>query len=415
MISSKTLDDIRYICKRIFGILKVPIYFFDVHCNILFEYSYEYSYNPLYEDNLDILKEFLTINNEKLLKLRSTKYYENYFSIKLTTSDNFEGTILVGPTISCGIDEKSIDLLIKEFNLLAKDRRKLIDYYNHLIIMDFNSFSDIALLLYNLIYDYKLDSYDLLTNDQALINVESKKNNTIDTYLSTNKREFVLHHSQKYERELLTWIKEGNIKKLKDLTESESNIDGNKGVHSKNPLRNEKNIFISFTSLVSHAAIEGGLDWELALSLSDFYIQTVEECNVIVDIYNLYEKMFLDYGERVHKIKTSNYSISVLKCLNYISQNLYTKISLSQIANHTSVNPSYISYLFKKEVGISITEYIQREKVEEAKTLIESGEKSFADIYVSLGFIDQSHFTKTFKKFVGISPKDYRLLYSSIN
>ncbi|MPM05678.1 helix-turn-helix domain-containing protein [Clostridium sp. C8] len=361
------------------------------------------------------MKEFLTINNEKLLKLRSTKYYENYFSIKLTTSDNFEGTILVGPTISCGIDEKSIDLLIKEFNLLAKDRRKLIDYYNHLIIMDFNSFSDIALLLYNLIYDYKLDSYDLLTNDQALINVESKKNNTIDTYLSTNKREFVLHHSQKYERELLTWIKEGNIKKLKDLTESESNIDGNKGVHSKNPLRNEKNIFISFTSLVSHAAIEGGLDWELALSLSDFYIQTVEECNVIVDIYNLYEKMFLDYGERVHKIKTSNYSISVLKCLNYISQNLYTKISLSQIANHTSVNPSYISYLFKKEVGISITEYIQREKVEEAKTLIESGEKSFADIYVSLGFIDQSHFTKTFKKFVGISPKDYRLLYSSIN
>lgn len=415
MISTKTLDDIRYVCKRIFGMLKIPIYFFDKDYNILFEYSYGYTYNPLYQGNLDILKEFLTINNKIFLKLGSTKYYENYFSIKLCTFDNFEGTLLIGPTISSEIDSKSIDSLIRDFDILAKDRKKLIEYYAHLIIMDFNSFAELSLLLYNSIYDYKVDVLDLLEKNQMFIDIEFRENDDFNLLNTKNKKEITTHHSQLYEIQLLNWIREGNLEKLQEFTKSENNIDGSKGVHSKNPLRNEKNIFISFTSLVSHAAIDGGLDWELALNLSDFYIQTVEECNVIVDIYNLYGKMFLDYAERVHKIKFSNYPISIVKCISYIDQNLYKKISLSQIAGYLSVNSSYISYLFKKEVGISITEYIQKERIEEAKKLIQTGEKSFADIYVSLGFIDQSHFTKTFKKFTGINPKDYRLLYSSIN
>lgn len=409
-----SLDDIRYVCKKFFGMLKIPIYFFDITDDILFEYSYEYSYNPLYENNLEILNEFLNINDSKqLLKLRSTKYFENYFSIKVATCDGFKGTILVGPTLSSEIDEKAIDSLIREFNILIKHRKSLINYYNHLVIMDFNSFADVSLLLYHSIYHHRLDSSDSWKDNQMFINVQFKTDTPFDISHTKKRRDVVFHHSQEYERELLDWIKEGNLEKLKEFTKSNTNIDGEKGIHSKNPLRNEKNIFISFASLVSHAAIEGGIDWELALSLSDFYIQTVEECNTIIAIYDLYGKMFLDYAERVHKIKINNYPKPIIRCQNFIFQHLYEKISLSQLADYCSMNPSYLSHLFKKEVGVSINEYIQKEKIEEAKKLIRSGEKTLTDIYIPLGFIDQSHFTKTFKKVTGINPKEYRLLYNS--
>lgn len=407
-----SLEDIRYICEKIFGILKTPIYFFDVNDQAIFEYSYEYSRNPLYKDRAQILSELLNTNKKSLLNLSSTQYYENYLSINITTTDNFHGIILIGPTLSSEIDEKSISSLIKEFNISVKYKKNLVNYYNHVVILDINTFADIGLLLYHSIYHEKLDVLDLQNNSQIFININSKNKNAFDISESKKRRDSVFHHSPGYERELLECIKQGNIDKLNNFLKS-TTVDGELGIHSKNPLRNQKNLFISFASLVSHAAFEGGLDWELALTLSDFYIRTVEESTTIVDISNLFVKMFLDYTERVHKVKVGNHSTSVIKCQNFIFEHLYEKISLSEIAEHISINPSYLSHLFKKEVGKSISEYIQKERIDEAKKSIEAGEKSLADIYIPLGFIDQSHFTKVFKKITGITPKEYRTLYIS--
>ena len=412
MKSLLSLDDIRYICNKFFGMLKIPVYFFDHNRDILFDFCYEYCQNPLYRDNLQLLDE-LNINDRKsLLYIKSTKFYENYFLIRVNTCDDFSGTILVGPTISSEIDEKSIDLFIRDFNILAKHREKLMKYYKNVVIIDLNRFTDASLLLYYSIYNHRLDVYDFLKNQQIYVDIELENKNNFDISQSIKRRDNVFHHPPAYEKELLNYVKKGNLDKLNEFIKKNITI-GEKGIHAKNPLRNAKNLFISFTSLVSHAAFDGGLDWELALNLSDFYIQTVEELNTVADIYDLFAKMFLDYTERVRKIKAGNYSTAVVKSQNYIYEHLYGKISLSDLADHSAMNPSYLSHLFKKEVGLSISEYIQKERIEESKRLIEAGEKSLSDIYVCLGFIDQSHFSKAFKKVVGITPKEYRLLYSS--
>lgn len=407
-----SLDDIRYTCEKIFGVLKTPIYFFNENNEAIFEFAYEYSRNPLYADRKQTLTELLNTNKRSFLNLKSTQYYENYLSIQVTTTDSFNGTLLIGPTLSSEIDEKSITSLIKEFNISVKYKNSLVNYYKHVVILDVNSLVDIGLLLYYSVYHSKLDVIDLSNSSQIFINTNSKNENAFDISESKKRRDAIFHHSPGYERELLECIKQGDVDKLNNFLKSIT-VDGELGFHSKNPLRNQKNLFISFASLVSHAAFEGGLDWELALTLSDFYIRAVEENTTIVDISNLFVKMFLDYTERVHKVKIGNYSTSVLKSQNFIFEHLYEKISLAQIAKHISINPSYISHLFKKEVGISISEYIQEKRIDEAKKLIESDEKSFADIYVPLGFIDQSHFTKVFKKITGITPKKYRTLYVS--
>ncbi|MDQ0233070.1 YesN/AraC family two-component response regulator [Metabacillus malikii] len=71
--------------------------------------------------------------------------------------------------------------------------------------------------------------------------------------------------------------------------------------------------------------------------------------------------------------------------------------------------------MFKKEVGISVTEYIQRTKIEEAKKLISFSDYSLSKIHTLLNFTDQSYFTKVFKKYTGYTPKQYRMQRDSLS
>jgi YSIRK-targeted surface antigen transcriptional regulator len=401
------MDDIRYICNNIFGILRIPVYFINDNEEVIFEFSYEYSQNPLHQNQPDLFSLYVKDQLKTTpVVVNSTTFFETFIFIGVRDNNKLIGTIVIGPCLSSEIDEKSIDELIRNLNIQAKYRQKLIKYYQHLVILNYENLMQACSLIYFAIYREQLTRKMLMEN--SFMNVTSTLNKTsdFDSFMQSNRRDNSFHHSSNYENELLGCIREGNTEKLLEF--AEKSTDGDFGTHSKNPLRNQKNLFISFSSIVSHAAIEGGLDWELALSLSDYYVQLVEEKSTIKDIMNLYMKMFLDFAERVKKAK-AGHSPAVVKCKNYIYEHLFDKISLSDLSEATGMNSSYISHLFKKEVGLTVSDYIQKERIEEAKKIMLSSDKSLAEIYAPLGFIDQSHFTKVFKKFVGVTPKDFRI------
>jgi two-component system, response regulator YesN len=91
----------------------------------------------------------------------------------------------------------------------------------------------------------------------------------------------------------------------------------------------------------------------------------------------------------------------------YISENLTTKISLDDVASRLGLNSAYFSHLFKKETGTSFVEYRMQLRMEKALKLIDSGTMKITDIAISLGYEDLPHFTKTFKKYTGVSPSKY--------
>jgi two-component system, response regulator YesN len=93
--------------------------------------------------------------------------------------------------------------------------------------------------------------------------------------------------------------------------------------------------------------------------------------------------------------------------MNYIAENLTTKLSLDDVANKLGLNPAYFSHLFKKETGTSFVEYRMQLRMEKALKLIDTGTMKITDIAISLGYEDLSHFTKTFKKYTGVSPSKY--------
>ena len=96
-----------------------------------------------------------------------------------------------------------------------------------------------------------------------------------------------------------------------------------------------------------------------------------------------------------------------------ISRNLCTlrrqqRYTLEEVADAVHLHPAYFSSIFKQCNGSSFKEYLNMVRVEESKRLLSNTEYSIIDIAVACGFDDQSYFSKVFKKYTGMSPKQYR-------
>lgn len=94
--------------------------------------------------------------------------------------------------------------------------------------------------------------------------------------------------------------------------------------------------------------------------------------------------------------------------LNYINQNFTKEISFAEISKLFSINPSYLSQIFKRELGITFTQYLTDTRIEYAKELLLTTGMTIAEISEKVGFKQYIYFSKVFKKTVGISPSSYR-------
>lgn len=165
-------------------------------------------------------------------------------------------------------------------------------------------------------------------------------------------------------------------------------------------------------AMITRACVEGGLDLEMSYTLSDLYIQNMDKCTSIVEINSLHRTVIVDFTKRMQNLDNQRaISKPVIKVLEYISRNLHEVISVQTLADYVKLNPSYLSTLFKKEMHISLSEYIRIKKVDSAKNLLRFSEKSFAAISNYLGFHSQSHFIAVFKKQTSMTPKEYRDTY----
>lgn len=107
-------------------------------------------------------------------------------------------------------------------------------------------------------------------------------------------------------------------------------------------------------------------------------------------------------------INQSNYIIK--KVNDYIAKNYNNKISLKSTANYIHINSSYLSRLYKKETGETLTDSINKLKIEHAKELLETTDMKTIKISQSIGIDDPAYFSHLFKKYVGTSPIEYRTL-----
>lgn len=102
----------------------------------------------------------------------------------------------------------------------------------------------------------------------------------------------------------------------------------------------------------------------------------------------------------------------IRKAKQYIQEHYMEPISLEEVSGIVAFNTSYFSTLFKKECGVNFMEYLSQTRVDKAKELLRDTQLSIADICCSVGYLDIKHFNKTFKRYVSVSPLEFRKLYS---
>lgn len=183
---------------------------------------------------------------------------------------------------------------------------------------------------------------------------------------------------------------------------------------SDDPLRNYQYLFVANIALCCRYCMEGGLAEERAYNISDLYIQKMDKLETERQVIDLHRDMLEFYLEEMTAVKKQRIcSRPVTACMDYIYDHLYEQIPVSDLAAHVELNESYLSVLFKKETGESISDYIRRRRVEAAEGMLRYSDYSCSDIANYLAFCSQSHFISVFRKATGLTPGQYRRRYGS--
>lgn len=222
-----------------------------------------------------------------------------------------------------------------------------------------------------------------------------------------NREYNVSHLSYERETEFFQSIKEGNPARARQLFKP---LDSDElGKLSDDNLRNLKYHLIITIAFITRYCIEGGMEMEGAYNLSDIYIRSIDKCRTEEEVNLLHREVVDDYAQRMSIIRKQNrYPKSITLCLDYIYDNLHTKISLDKLTEITNLSPAYLSKLFHREVGLTISGYITKKRIQAAENMLKFSDYSCLEISEYLCFSSESHFIQVFRKHTGYTPKTYR-------
>lgn len=225
--------------------------------------------------------------------------------------------------------------------------------------------------------------------------------------LLESREDYIPHTPYAYEKKMLGAVQNGNIEQAFYWM---NRVDSGKGGRlADNPFRQEQIMFIVFTTLITRAALEGGVKEDLAYAMSDSYIQTVQSCKELAQVLKLKERALKDFVNAVKSQKKSApYSRAIRKAIQYMRTHIREKLLIKDLAREAGLSSGRFSHLFKEETGMTPIAYFQKEKIEMAKDMLKDSEDKIYEISTILGFPDESYFAKVFRKQVGITPGEYR-------
>lgn len=158
-----------------------------------------------------------------------------------------------------------------------------------------------------------------------------------------------------------------------------------------------------------HSAVLGGVSEEEASRLFFKYAGEARRAASIREMFALHLRLMRDYAEAVaRENKKQGKNAPVLRAQRFVEDHLYEELTPARLAAETHFSVDHLSRLFKQYAGETVTAYIQRQRIEEAKRLLRHSTLSMADISANLCFCSQSYFASVFKKQEGVTPREYR-------
>lgn len=395
------IEDLKYICTNLGNLSGIPVRLYKGNKEI-----YYYSLIKLIKDPFDLSKEAAFKLKDEIAYYQSPYYY--YYAI----ANINDIKLVVGPTRQLPISKQELKSIAFSLGIPVSTSDEFIAQMESLVNLPLMSLLQIMCMLYFSFTGKKksLESVIIHEDKQNVIKDEIEKNDVERTVETMEQYASGPYNALDIENRLLDMVMRGDVAALQNFMAQAPALKA--GIVAQEQMRQTKNIFIVTATLVSRAAIRGGIDVTSSLALSDQYIQRCELADSLEAINELSYRMVMDYAERVAKLRLGqNPSILVTKVSNYIQQHLSEPIKTEDIARALFMGRSRLSTNFKNETGMNISDYIMQIKIDEAKRLLRYSSKSFSAIANYLGFSSQSHFTKVFKEKTDTTPSEYRLMH----
>lgn len=221
-----------------------------------------------------------------------------------------------------------------------------------------------------------------------------------------------INRHRKIESELTFYdaIASGNVEAVEENCKDKMFVNPEGvGKLSSDPIRNIKYHFIVTTALIVRYCVHYGMELEKAYSLSDFYILQMDSLKTIEEVCALHDTMCLDICNQMKDLRKNHVlSKHIVLCIDYIYSHIHYRITLDELAEYLNLSVSYLSKLFKKEMGVALSDYINMLKIDKAKDMLLYTDDKIIDISNSLSFSSQSHFIKVFSSFTGVTPFAFR-------
>lgn len=138
------------------------------------------------------------------------------------------------------------------------------------------------------------------------------------------------------------------------------------------------------------------------------YINELHDIHHFVELSNWSIRKVSYIADEIGSRKSNHISKVVVKAKEYIDEHLMEEVSLVDISKYVSVSPQYFSKIFKDEIGVTFVEYVRKERIEIAKTLLREKQYSVKEVCYRIGYNDPNYFSRLFKKLVGVSPTEYK-------
>lgn len=160
-------------------------------------------------------------------------------------------------------------------------------------------------------------------------------------------------------------------------------------------------------TLLTKTAIEIGIDIDVILEFKNIYIEDIKSISdfiILSERFKLIVERFIELGFIIKNVKNKDI---ILKAISYIRANYNNDITLAAVASKVCLSQYYFSRLFKKEMELSYTEYLNKTKIDQAKKLLLKN-IPHVEIALKVGFSNQSYFITVFKNIEKLTPKNWQ-------
>ena len=360
--------------------------------------------------NLDNYTPFLQNSMREAKDNTVYRFYDEYDCnyIFLRLPDKTDTYFYIGPYLLSIPEKKDVENKIQQLGLHSDQVHRMERYYSELpLIEDENLLLNMTNTLANFLWgspeQYSMEYVDYAIPDRyEPISISQINYQIIDNTLSLS----TLEHNYNDENQLINAVSKGKLHLVTAITSAVSHS----GTQSRqtDSLRGRKNDLIILKTLLRKAAEYGGVHPLHIHHLSSHYAYQIEHVHTIKESMVLQEDMIRNFCQLVKQHSLSKYSYYVGQAITLVQYDLTADLSLKAIAEKLNVNASYLSTLFHKEYGCTLTEFVNNQRIERAIALLKITSKSVQEIATDCGIHDTNYFIKLFKKQTGTTPHKFR-------